>query len=49
MLFTHKLISILLDAAETHGRQDLAFRGHANDKNSNLKQIILLISRYFQY
>jgi len=44
--FHTEVISILLDVAKTLGRQNLAFRGHANDENGNFKQIIYLISRH---
>jgi len=44
--FHTEVICILLDVAKTLGRQNLAFRGHTNDKNGNFKQIIYLISRH---
>lgn len=45
-LFHQEVITIIIDAVRTLGRQGLAFRGDGNEENSNLTQILLLISRH---
>lgn len=44
--FHEDVIAMLLDVTRTLARQGLAFRGEANDENSNFYQIVLLLSRH---
>ena len=41
-----RAIEILLDVTRTLGRQGIAFGGHGNDDDGNLKQIVKLMARY---